>query len=263
MGGNYRGWGQPKVLGRRALTRLANACFIAVLLAAILPARTLSAQEVSAVYDVSECADVDEAYLQENLERIALDVLESENRSGGIDVGKIVIDNWKNMDAVVDRAVDDAVERVKSNSLRSNIFLSGFRVDWAEYFAGRVADSAFSSDLFKNEINELSERVVNDLEEEIQLITIASASSALLCVEEFISRKFSATMVVALEDHVQKGLHGVNIEEVKKKLDTDSLRRVNITLDSIVFFAAAQISRALGKNFAQGLAGKIFGRIVG
>ena len=197
------------------------------------------------------------------LNRIVRSVLETEK--SGLDVEEIVRNNWMelNLDSVVDTAVDDAVKRVREeNGTWARIF-SGWSDGKAREFAESVAKYAFGSPEFRNAIDLLSSNVVNDLEAEIHVMTIKTASSALLCVQEFIGTTFSKTMSLVLEDHIREWLADVDSGQVKGDLDIDALGDHSASLAGLGIVVGAQIAKLLAKKVAQGIFGKVVTRILG
>ena len=69
----------------------------------------------------------------------------------------------------------------------------------------------FDSPEFRTGIDGLSSAIVDDLAVEIHVMTVKSASSAFLCVQEFIGAKFSDVMSEVLEESTKAWLEGLEL----------------------------------------------------
>ena len=195
--------------------RLANAFLIILLLSAILPTRPAFAQDTQPTYTFPECEQVEENLLLGELNRITRSVLEKEK--SGLDIAKIVEDNWRdlNVDAAVDTAVDNAIERVQNDEGYWSKLWSAWSADKAEEFATRVSSDAFDSKVFRDAVEKLSQKMIDDLAVEMQRMVDVSASSAVLCVEEFIGATFSKTMATALDKEIGEWIITIKSESYK------------------------------------------------
>ena len=243
--------------------RLANAFLILLLLSAILPTRPAFAQDTQPTYTFPECEQVEENLLLGELEDIAFSVLEKEK--SGLDVAKIVEDNWRdlNLDAVVDAAVDDAVEQVREDEGTWDRIFSGWSENEAEKFATKVANYAFDSTKFRDAVDRLSSAIADDLEIEIHVMTVKSASSALQCVQEFIGVTFSETMSVVLEGNIRDRLAEVDSDPDVWEGPNDPLKERTGSLAGVGTILGTQIAHLLAKNVAKGILGTVVSRILG
>ncbi len=248
----------------RKLTRLVNSLLIALLLYTIVPARIVRAQTTPpTVYTFVECEHIEEASLRDELNEIAQSVFE--DKQSGLDVESIVNRNWieQNLDAAVDTAVDEAIEQVSSEESWWSRVRSGWSVERAEELAKKVGTLAFGSDDFRGAVEQLSLAVADELAVEIQVMVDVSASSALLCVEEFIGASFSTTMAKVLEKQIRGRLASItifpeleaNFEEILKG-DLGSIGGLGIIVTS-------QLSKALAQKVAGGIVAKVVTRILG
>jgi len=184
----------------------------------LLPAQTAKSQEtLPASYTFEECAQVDEASLRDELNGIAQAVF-AKGRSDII-VTKIVERKWQDlgMDAKVDIEVDRAVELIREDTPFWERIWSAWSPSAAEELAVRIAEEAFGSDSLKSDFDDLSEIIANEIADELRLVTAESASSALVCVQEFIGDRFSNTMVQVLDKQIQDDL-----EIAISRTDTDT-----------------------------------------
>ena len=221
------------------------------------------AQSTTSVYTFPECESIEEKLLLSELNRITHAALEEEK--DGLDVDNLVEENWLELglDRVVDKAVDDAIEQVRSEEGTLDRVFSGWSEEKAEEFAEKVATYAFGSYEFRVAVDELASAIVKDLTDEIQLMTVRTASSTLLCVQEFIGTTFSEVMSIVLEEDVRDWLKEVAGTQDGEVQDFDVLSERLLSIAGIGTIVGVQIARSLAKKVARGILGKVVTRIVG
>jgi len=215
------------------------------------------------MYTISECEEVEEELLLSDLNRISSAVLERDR--SGLDLAGIVEENWTelDLDSVVDKAVDEAAQQVQEERGRLEQIFSGWSEEKAAEFSEAIANRAFDSPEFRTAIDSLSSAIVDDLTVEIHLMTVKSASSAFLCVQEFIGAKFSDVMSEVLEDSTKAWLESLelgNIEGGTDFVDLGDRSRLFVGIGTIV---GAKIAPAIARRVAQGLLGRVVTRILG
>lgn len=233
------------------------------LLATVLPPASAEAQETLPNYTISECEQVEEELLLSDLNRITHSVLEREK--SGLDLDRIVEENWAelDLDSVVDKAVDDATERVRDERGTLDRIFSGWSEEKAKVFAEAIANYAFDSPEFRNAIDGLSSAIVEDLTAEIHLMTVKSASSAFLCVQEFIGAKFSDVMSEVLEDSTKAWLESLELGNIEGETDFVELGDRTLSIVGIGAIVGTQIANAVARRVAQGILGRVVTRILG
>lgn len=236
---------------------------IALLLSAILPCKPVRSQSTSPLsYTFDECDQVKEASLRDELNRITQFVFAEEQ--GGMDVSAIVDRNWNslNLDATVDAAVESATERVMKETGLWERVISGWSPSKAEELTKKVATNAFDSTDFREAFDVLSLNITDDVVTEIRLMTVKSASSALLCVQTFVGDTMSPTMAAVLEVEIQERLSKIPFPE-DEDLNLLDIVRANPNLTGgVALIIGTQIARTLGKQLAQKIAGRVAGRIL-
>ena len=233
---------------------------IVLLLLASSPSGAVRAQESSPVYAFSECKNVEEADLQEELNRITL--LAFEEETAELDFAKIVHSNWKelNIDRTVNRAVNAAIDDVHRRESYWTKLLSAWDTRWAEEFARRVSTNAFDSRQFQEAMEKLSKPIVDDLADEIQLVMDRSVSAASGCVEEFVGASFSQTMALSFEERIQEWL-----PEIVSDLYQSDIKEVlkgRWQSGGVTILFDTQFTRVLAQRLAKGIVGKVVTRIV-
>ncbi|MCY4410547.1 MAG: hypothetical protein OXC27_08780 [Caldilineaceae bacterium] len=237
--------------------------FTLFLLGTILPPAPAEAQEASPTYTISECEQVEEELLLSDLNRITRSVLERDK--SGLDLAKIVEENWTelDLDSVVDKAVDEATQRVREERGTLDRIFSGWSEEKAAEFAEAIANQAFDSPEFRTAVDSLSSAIVDDLTVEIHLMTVKSASSAFLCVQEFIGAKFSDVMSEVLEDSTKAWLESLELGNIEGETDFVDLGDRTLSLVGIGAIVGTQIANVIARRVAQGILGKVVTRILG
>ena len=241
--------------------RLANAFLITLLISTIAPARAAFGQDTPPVYTFQECEQIEEARLRDELNAIAQAVFEPEQVH--LKIAEIVDGKWMelNLDAIVDEAVEAGIEKVRSDTG----WWERVRSNWsAKELAEKVAIDAFGSPKFVTAVNQLSENISDELVAELRVMTARSASSALLCVQEFIGDRFSQTMAALLEEQIQE-----RIDETVIDPDAGDATVLDIVtshpklLGGVAVIIGTQIAKRLAQKVTQKIAGRIIVRILG
>ena len=248
-----------------AISRKYSACvlLITLLLSPLLQPKAARSQSTSPVsYTFEECDQVAEASLRDELNRITQAVFAEEQ--GGIDLAAIVRSNWEslNLDSIVDRKVAEATEQIGDEEGLWGRIISGWSPQKAEELTKEIATLTFGSPALRDAIDELSLDISADVVTEIRLMTARSASSALLCVQQYIGDTVSPTMAAVLEKDIQAKL--TEIEFTKDEdLDLLDVVRANPNLTGgVAVIIGTQIARTLGKQLAQTMAGRVVGRML-
>ncbi|MCZ0939365.1 MAG: hypothetical protein OXJ55_12055 [Caldilineaceae bacterium] len=243
--------------------RLTFPFLLSLLLFSLLPPRAARAQSTAPVsYTFEECDQVDEDRLREELNRITQTVVADEQSR--IDVIAIVNRHWQDlgMDLRVDRAVDDAIELVRSDTGFWERIWSGWSVAKAEELATEVAEQAFGSEGFASRFDELSTEVANDIVEEIRVVAAKSASTALNCVQEFIGGRFSRTLEAELDRQIEAELALLKLDPDTDQSFLDILEIHSNLAGGIAVIIGTRIGAELAKRLASVLTRNIVGRIL-
>ena len=237
--------------------------FMILVLVAILPAKTARAQETTPIYTFQECEQIEDARLRDELNAITQSVFKAEQSS--LQVAEIVDRKWVDLDvdATVDVAVDSAIERVRGEEDYWNRVLSGWSVEQAEELTTKVANYAFGSQVFRDTVDQLSKEIADDLADEIGVMTAKSASSALLCVQEFIGNTFSQTMISILDEQIKAGIDETAFGSGVDTNFTDILETRMGSLAGVGIIIGTQTAKRLAQKVAQNIAGKVVVRILG
>ncbi len=235
---------------------------IFLLFASFLPARTARSQDTSPVsYTFEECAQVSKAGLRDELNRVSQAVFEEGRR--GISVAEIVERHWRELglDTMIDQEVDRAADIVRSDTPVWTRIWSAWSPSTAEELSVRVVDEAFSSDAFESMFDDLSTEIANEIVGEIRLVTAESASTALVCIDEFIGVRYSDTMSAVLGKQIQEELEFLIISPDSDPDFIDILKTHSELAGGVAVVIGTRIGTEIAKRLATVAAKNIVVRI--
>lgn len=253
---------------QRSLRKLAYRGAIAALAFSIAAASVLLPQRVYAApssqeYTYAECSRADEAAVQSEMAELAHSVLVE--GSSGLDIGALVATTWRTLgaDATFDAAVEAGIARVQAERGYWERFWSGWSADKAEEFAGQVAAYAFEDAALKAKLDELSTAIANSLVLELQAAAARSASSALLCLQEYVGTQYSDTLFLAFQESVSQELQTEVDLEGSSSVAIAPLEMHTKGLTGVGVIVATQITRRVAQSLAQKITGRLAGKIAG
>jgi hypothetical protein len=217
-------------------------------------------------YTYEECSQIDAESLRQEINDLTRAVLDE--GVAGIDIAAIVDRQWRemNMDAVVDAAINDAVDRLREEEDYWSRFLSGWSVEKAREFAIAVAAEAFGSSQFQDASRALSTAVAAELTDEITAMSARSASTALLCMQTYVGERYSETLFALFEEEISAGVSGVDLT-VEGGLDLSALGAHEAALTGMSVIIVTQIvrriARKLSRDVGERIAGRVAGRVLG
>jgi len=214
------------------------------------------------------CADVSEDALRGALNDAAQQiVIDSQPQ---IDVNAIVQRQWtlQNVDAVMDREVDEAVEQLKNETGLWDKFFSGWSPAKAEELTEQVAAIAFESTAFRAAIDELANGIGDEISAEIAGLSAQSVSVTLACLQTFLEENYAASVVTTFGQQIQERTGAIDLSDVDGDANIMSVIELHQkTLGGIGVIIAAQITKRivqkLGRTIAKRAGGQIVGRVLG
>lgn len=218
------------------------------------------AQDLPQEYTFEECDRLDEALLRDELNLIAQEALDTNT----IDIERIVREQWTllGMDAIVDAEVEKAVAQVHEQEDYLSRLWSAWSPDKAKDLASEVANIAFGSEPFKEAVGALSTGVAGEITQELEMASARSASSALMCMQEFIGERYSENMVTIFQEEISSQVEDVEFSQVDAG-GVSILTEHSTALAGLGVIIGTQIAKRLAQKLAQRLAGRITGRVLG
>lgn len=188
-----------------------------------------------------------------------------------LDLDGLVARQWRlvGMDAAIDGAVIAAVAQVRQDTDFWSQFLSGWSPSQAEALTRQVADIAFGSEAFRGAVDTLAAAVAVDLADAVARLSAESAAQATLCLQAYVSERYSAAMVAAFTAGLQSEAAALDLGE-NAEVDTGILAvmdRHRSALGGVGVIIATQVAKRvvvkLGQTIAKRVAGRVVGRVVG
>lgn len=241
--------------------RILAALVTLALLIGLLPSPAYAQEPPPSTFQ--ECQAVDEATLRDELNRLAQQTFVQDQAA--LDLAGMVAAHWDalGVDAVIQAQVDAAVAQVRQDTGYWERFLSGWSGDKAEELAQRVASQAFGSTAFRAKMDELSQALGQDLAEALARMAARSASANLLCVQDFIGQRFSATMADLFTQEIQAELANVDFAQMDVDLGMPFLEANPKALAGLGVIVGAQVARRVATRIAERVAERVVGRILG
>ncbi len=249
----------------RGRTLLILCLCIALLLGGPLPA----AAAVRTQTPPMGCDAVEPAALRDELNRVSQAVFAGD--SPLVDMGGLAARQWQlvGMDAVIDAAVARAVMQVRADTDLWNRFLSGWSPSTAEELTRQVADVAFTSPAFLAGLEALSAGIATELADAVATLSAESATEATLCLQEFITARYSAALVGVFTREIEAETAALDLTDAPANTSgiLTVLDRHKTALGGVGVIIAGQVAKRimvrLGQNIAKRVAGRVVGRVIG
>jgi uncharacterized protein YaaW (UPF0174 family) len=216
---------------------------------------------IYAEYTFEECNKIQKDSLRDELNRKSQQVFSSE--SSNIDIKQIINSKWSTigMDSTIDREVDNAIARIGNESGMVEKAWSSFSSNKAKEFAEKAGNYVFGSERFNTNLDRLSTEISDELSNRLENISAQSASSSLMCLEEFIGQSYSDTISRIFEEAVKKETQAIKWDN---KIDSNQPSMVTMhqkALGGLGVIIASQIGKKIAQKIGQSIAKRIAGRI--
>ena len=250
------------------IQKLLYLLLIQSLLLSVLPLHAQTVQQPETT--LRQCSDVSEDTLLNELNTVSQQVFADALTQ--IDVAGIVDTQWDNLsvDSVIDRAVDDAVQQVQTDTGLWAKFLSSWSADQAKELTGAVANKTFESEAFRSKLDQLSVAVAAEIGGKVGELSAESVSAAFYCLQTFIGGNYADVLVASFEERVQSAVGDGSNALDQQTLDPGILAILDqhkVALGGVGVIIATQITRKLlvelGETIAKRVAGRIVGRVLG
>lgn len=187
---------QTRIDVRRSLSALtAFSVVVAQAPLATLPSTPASAQtQVMTRADYEACQAGDERTFRAAVEQVTLKGLQSGVAS--VNFEAVVADEWRrnNLDDVLDRQVDQAVNEVKEETSWGKLLQSLASKERAQELSVAVAERVFKSEALKKALEQMATGVGRAVGKRIELATSDTAEPAMQCMQAFLGPRYGATV---------------------------------------------------------------------
>lgn len=157
-----------------------------------------------AQYD--DCAARDEADLATALTTISAEALKS--GLGDVDYHALVGDAWRrqNLDDVIDKRVDIAVEEVKNGTSWGELLKSITNSEASQKLATAVAERVYRSDAVKEALDQLAIDVAKNVGGAIETANAQSTNTVLACLKAFIGPRYGTAVAESVAGDAGKDI---------------------------------------------------------
>lgn len=141
--------------------------------------------------------------------RVAIETLTRRGLETGlanVDYKALVADEWRrgNIDDVIDRQVDQAINEVREESSWFKLWSSLASKEKAQELATTAAERVYRSDAMKKAIEGLATGLGKEIGKRIELATIDTAGPATQCMQAFLGRRYGNTVARVVADGAGK-----------------------------------------------------------
>jgi nitrogen regulatory protein PII-like uncharacterized protein len=212
--------------------------------------------------DYELCQARDEQGFRTAIENLTYKGLQAGTAS--IDYKAVITDEWRktNLDDVIDREVDHAINQVRDETSWGSLISSLASKDKAQDLATTVAERVFKSEGIKKALETLAGGVGRVIGARIELATIDTAEPAMTCMQAFLGPRYGSTIArVVSRDAAKeyavdpsKGKAGVSTGQVLSE-HTDGIA------GAIVLMVRRQLSNMASRVGAR-IVGSVLSRVV-
>ena len=163
-------------------------------LAVLLPHAAMAQAPVMTRADYEACQAGTETAFRAAVEQVTLRGLQSGIAT--IDYRAVVNEEWRrnNLDDVIDREVDKAINEVKEETSWGKLLQSLASKDKAQELAVTVAERVFKSEGLKQSIEQLATGVGRAIGKRIEGATTETAEPAMQCMQAFLGPRYGSTV---------------------------------------------------------------------
>lgn len=175
----------------------------------------------------------------------------------------IVDELWEklNIDDILDRQIDEAIEKVRNEETFLQIVKSGWSSEKAGELASRTANYAMNSEEFKKAMEELSNLTAIEFSNALETVTARSASTAMACLQEFIGSTYPTVVISVFENEIRTSTGTIDFTETYQGDIGAFLSMHGKAITGFSVIIAAYIARKVVQKIAVRIGRRVAGRI--
>jgi hypothetical protein len=212
--------------------------------------------------DYEACQAREEGSFRAAIETLTRSGLEAGLAS--VDYSAVIRDEWRrgNVDAVIDRQVDQAIGEVRDQSSWLDLWSSLASRESAQTLAVAAAERVYRSDAIKTVIAELATRVGKEIGAGIERATIDTAGPARACIETFLGARYGETIARIVATNASKE-YAIEASKAGAQISTGQVLSDNSegVTGAVVLVVRRQLGR-LAERIGQRIVGAILSRVV-
>lgn len=225
---------------------------------AIVPA---SAAELSRA-DYEACQAQDENALHGTIATISGGSLKT--ALAKVNVRDLVQDAWlrNNLDEIIAKRVDTAIEDVKSQSTWTELLSSLANAQTAQKLATAAAERVYRSDSVKTAIEALATDTAKDIGKSIELASADAAGPILNCLKAFVGTRYGSAIAVAVAGDAGKDVVVDSDQATGNVTTTSMLKQTSGGLAGVTILIVRRQLGNLATRVGQRIAGSVLSRLV-
>ena len=224
---------------------------------AIAPARAQAP-----LVTVDECRNLSDTEVRDRIRELASTGLKAELTR--VDYPALVNTYWAkaNVNARLDREIDEAVAAVRANSSWFDRAYSTVSPSSATRYATAVADKAYNSEGFKAALEEMATGVAKDAGAQIEKATARVASPVIACVQSALQSRYGAAIAQVFAVESQKNLEATGETPPVKIGSSDLVANNAASISGIVLVVTRRVIAKIVQSVGRRIAGVVASRIV-
>ncbi len=187
---------------------------------------------------------------------------------GAVDLTRMVENKWLELGlpALLEAEVGEAVASVRSETGLGRRLTSSFSPAQATELAEKVANRAFTSEVFRVRLETLASEVAADFTGSFTSVAARSATSATACVQTYLGNTYGDAVSGAYEQEVRAQIEATGAEALTGDFQPDRVAGLRSGV-GVVSIAGGYIARAvaqrLSTQISRRVAGNVAARILG
>ena len=220
---------------------------------------------VQAQESFATCQGLEADALRGELNRLNQTLLERDLQV--LDIDYLVRLQWqsKHIDAIIDSQVLLASEQVRRETSGWRRFQSNWRPGVAQELAEQVARRAYTSELFRQAMDNLAHALAEGVAQQFQVTANRSATSSLQCLRAFIAGAYDESVVEVFDQQLRQEVQRITMAEQDIHVSTSPFGMTSAAglATIIASMVARRVIQRIATRMSQRIAGNIALRVVG
>jgi hypothetical protein len=228
-----------------------------------IPASRGAFAQTPRVVTIDECRNLTDTEVRDRIRELAATSLKTELTA--IDYMALVNQYWAKADvnARIDREIDAAVDAVRADSSWADRAYSTISQSRATLYATAVAERAYTSQTFRDAINELATGVAKEAGARIEKATSRISNPIIACVQTALQSRYGGAVAQVFAQESQRNLDAAAADQAPAKIDTGDLVATNAgSISGLVLIVTRRVIGKVVQSVGTRIAGMVASRIV-
>ncbi|WKW52193.1 hypothetical protein [Rhodomicrobium lacus] len=228
-----------------------------------IPASPVAFAQTPRIVTIDECRNLTDTEVRDRIRELATTSLKTELTA--IDYMTLVNQYWAKADvnARIDREIDAAVEAVRADSSWADRAYSTISQSRATLYATAVAERAYTSQAFRDAINELATGVAKEAATRIEKATSRISNPIIACVQTALQSRYGGAVAQVFAQESQRNLDAAAADQSPAKIETGDLVATNAgSISGLVLIVTRRVIGKIVQSVGTRVAGMVASRIV-